>query len=85
MVSCAYNKGHNSLAFVCHSYMLDQYFIMEFLANLFSRHFLVLSNEDWAGYSCWRNFLHGCYRCLFVGLDLKVKLFVCGYLMIAST
>jgi hypothetical protein len=57
---------------------------MESLANLFGCHYLFLSNQDWAGYSRWRNFLHGCYRCLFVGLDLKVKLLLCGYLVIPS-
>ena len=54
--------------------MLNQHFAPEFLANLFSCYVRVRSNQDWAGYSRWRNFLHGCCLWLVVGLDLKVKL-----------
>ena len=66
---------------VCQPYRLNQYFLLEFLTNFFGCHYLMLTNQDWTGYSRWSNVLHGCYRCLFVGLDLKIKLLVFGYLV----
>jgi len=66
------------------SVTLNQYRVAEFLANLFRRHGLVLSDEHRPSYGLWRKTPHGRDRRLSVGLDLEVKLPLGGHLATES-
>ena len=50
--------------------------LMEFPAKFFGCNFLLLPNQHQAGYSLWRHAPHGTFLCVFVGLNLQVKLIV---------
>ena len=60
---------------------LDQHLVHKFFPDLSRSHGLIPSDKYGASHGLWRKPLHGRDLCLFVGLDLEVKLVVDGHLV----
>ena len=60
---------------------LNQHLVHKFLPDLSCRHSLISSDKYRASHGLWRKPLHRRDLCLFIGLDLEVKLVVDGHLV----